>query len=205
MNNISFLTKTKTNATNNKFEILGLASCNLWHFPDFLRNQDQLQYLDLSYNNIHGQIPEWVWNTSKETLKIVNFSYNFLTSVDYHLVNFPWPELQVLDFRSNKLQALPQNPPPSTLIYLVADNELQGEISPLICNLSSIYSLDFSNNKFKGILPHCLSNLSKSLNILNLQGNNFHGMIPQLCAKGSRMRMIDFGKNQFEGFYQDRY
>jgi Leucine-rich repeat (LRR) protein len=176
--------------TNTKFEILGLASCNLWHFPDFLRNQDQLKYLDLSYNNIHGQLPKWVWNTSKETLKIVNFSYNFLTCFDYHLVNFPWPQLQVLDFRSNKLQALPQNPPPSTLVYLVTDNELQGEISPLVCNLSFIYSLDFSNNKFRGILSRCLSNLRNSLNIMNLRGNNFHGMIPQLCAKGSRMRMI---------------
>uniref|UniRef100_A0A2N9F5J3 Leucine-rich repeat-containing N-terminal plant-type domain-containing protein n=1 Tax=Fagus sylvatica TaxID=28930 RepID=A0A2N9F5J3_FAGSY len=118
---------------------------------------------------------------------------------DYHLVSFPWSQLQVLDLRSNKLQALPLNPPPSTLVYSVADNMLQGEISPLICNLSSLYSLDLSNNNFRGILPHCLSNLSRSLNILNLRGNNFHGMIPQLCVKGSRMKMIDLSQNQFEG------
>jgi Leucine-rich repeat (LRR) protein len=187
MNNISFLTKSNTNTSVNKFEVSGLASCNLGHFPDFLRNQDRLQYLDLSYNNIHGQIPKWVWNTSKETLRLVNFSHNFLTGFDHHLSYFPWPQLKILDLRSNKLQSLHPIPPPFTLLYLVADNMLQGEVSPLICNLSSLYSLDLSNNKFQGILPHCLSNFSSSLSILNLRGNNFHGMIPQICAKGSRM------------------
>uniref|UniRef100_A0A2N9HAT7 Leucine-rich repeat-containing N-terminal plant-type domain-containing protein n=1 Tax=Fagus sylvatica TaxID=28930 RepID=A0A2N9HAT7_FAGSY len=199
LNNISFLTKTNVNATQNKFDVLALASCNLRHFPDFLRNQDQLKGLDLSNNNIHGQIPKWVWNISKDTLIYVNFSHNFLTGFDQHLVNFPWPQLQILDLSSNKLQESPQIPPPSTLIYLVANNMLQGEISPLICNLSSLYSLDLSNNQFRGILPHCLVNLSGSLNILNLRGNKFHGMIPQLAMKGSTLRMIDLSQNQFEG------
>nr|XP_023919112.1 receptor-like protein 12 [Quercus suber] len=199
LNKISFLTKNSTNATQNKFEVLGLGSCNLRHFPNFLRKQDELQGLDLSYNNIRGQIPKWVWNTSRETLTLVNFSHNFLTGFDQHFENFSWPQLQILDLRSNNLRALPLVPPPSTLFYLVADNMLQGEVSPLICKLSFLHSLDLSNNKFRGTLPHCLSNFSNSLSILNLQGNNFHGMIPQLCAKGSRMKMIDLSQNQFEG------
>ena len=48
MNNISFHTKIETNATQNKFKAIGLASCNLGNFPDFLRNQDQLEVLELS-------------------------------------------------------------------------------------------------------------------------------------------------------------
>uniref|UniRef100_A0A2N9I353 Leucine-rich repeat-containing N-terminal plant-type domain-containing protein n=1 Tax=Fagus sylvatica TaxID=28930 RepID=A0A2N9I353_FAGSY len=199
MNHISFITKTNSNATQNKFKVLGLGSCNLSHFPDFLRNQNQLQWLDLSYNNIHGQIPIWVWNTSKETLKFVNFSHNYLTGFDQHQDNFPWPQLLVLDLSSNKIQESLRIPPPSMKIYSVANNMLQGEISPSICNLSSLYSLDLSNNQFSGILPHCLSNLSCSLNILNLRANKFHGMIPQLCAKGSTLKMIDLSQNQFEG------
>ncbi|KAK7841975.1 receptor-like protein 47 [Quercus suber] len=155
MNNISFLTKTETNATQNKFQALGLASCNLSNFPDFLSNQDQLQYLDLSYNNIQGQIPKWLWNTSTKTLMFVNFSHNLLTGFDMYLPNFPWPQLQILDLTFNKLQALPKIIPPYTLVYLVANNMLQGEIPSSICNLSSLYSLDLSNNKFNGILPDC--------------------------------------------------
>ncbi|KAK7842000.1 receptor-like protein 7, partial [Quercus suber] len=166
LNNISFLPEPITNATLNRFVVIGLGSCKLSNFPHFLRNQDHLQVLDLSHNNILGQIPKWVRNTSKETLMYVNFSHNLC--FDHHLFNFPWPRLKILDLRSNKLQALPPVPPPSTLIYLVADNMLQGEISPLICNLSSLYSFDLSNNKFGGMLPPCFSNFSNSLTILNL-------------------------------------
>ena len=198
-NNISFLTTTNNNATWNKFKILGLASMNLSHFPDFLHKQDKLQWLDLSYNHIDGKIPKWVWNTSKKTLILVNFSHNLLTGFDQHPINFPWPRLQVLDLSSNKLDALFPIPPPTTLVYMVADNMFHGEISRLICNLSSLYSLDLSNNKFHGMLPECLSNFSNSLSILNLRGNYFHGKIPQLCAKGSRVKMIDLSENQFEG------
>ena len=176
-----------------------MGSCNLSHFPDFLKNQDRLQGLDLSYNNIHGQVPNWVWDTSKETLMYLNLSHNFLIGFGQHLVNFPWPQLHILDLSFNKIQALPPIPLPSIFVYSVANNLLEGEISPWICNLSSLYSLDLSNNKFRGILPHCLCNVSNTLSILNLRGNGFHGTIPQLCAKGSRVKMIDLSQNQFEG------
>lgn len=132
-NNISFLSKTNSNDTLNNVEVLELGSCNLRHFLDILHNQTRLLWLDLSDNNIHGQIPKWVMNISEETLTVVNFSYNLLTGFDQSMVNFPWPQLQMLDLRSNKLQALPPIPPPSILVYLVANSMIQGEISPLIC------------------------------------------------------------------------
>ena len=166
------------------FEALGLASCNSIHFPNFFRNQDHLQFLDLSNNRIHGLIPKWVCYTSKETLTFLNFSHNFLIGFDQHLVNFPWLQLQILGLRFNKLQALSQIAPPVTTVYLVANNMIQEQIPPQICRLSSLYSIHLSNKKFKGILPGCLRNFSSSLCILNLRGNNFHGVIPQLCAKG---------------------
>ncbi|KAM4108277.1 hypothetical protein ACB094_03G033400 [Castanea mollissima] len=179
LNDISFLPEPITNATLNRFVAIGLGSCKLSNFPDFLRNQDHLQVLDLSHNNIHGQIPNGCF--------------------DHHLFNFPWPRLKILDLRSNKLHALPPVPPPSTLVYLVADNKLQGEISPLICNLSSLYFFDLSNDKFGGMLPPCFSKFRNSLTILNLRGNTFDGIIPQLCGEGSTMKMIDLSQNQFEG------
>ncbi|KAK8714003.1 hypothetical protein V6N13_149205 [Hibiscus sabdariffa] len=40
---------------------LNLASCNLTRFPEFLKNLSLLQHLDLSNNQIHGQIPSWIW------------------------------------------------------------------------------------------------------------------------------------------------
>nr|XP_023919113.1 receptor-like protein Cf-9 [Quercus suber] len=208
---------------------LDLSYCQLSGFiPSSFRNLTQLSILDLSDNSFVGQIPSSLSKLISMSyldfshcqlsglipssfgklvsLYYLDFSYcqlsGFIPSsfgFDQSMVNFPWPQLQMLDLRSNKLQALPLIPPPSALVYLVADNMIQGEISPLICNLSSLYSFDMSNNKLRGILPTCLSNFSSSLTILNLRGNNFHGSIPQLCVKGSRMKMIDLSQNQFKG------
>ncbi|KAK7860047.1 receptor-like protein 47, partial [Quercus suber] len=68
-----------TNSTFQKFKSLELGSCNLSDFPKFLRNQDQLEVLDLSQNNIHGQIPKWISNLSIDTLLILCMSENSLT------------------------------------------------------------------------------------------------------------------------------
>ncbi|KAG8504248.1 hypothetical protein CXB51_002560 [Gossypium anomalum] len=62
------------------FNILGLGSCNLTEFPDFLKNQTSLNYLDLSKNQIHGGIPNWIWKAKN---------------------NSGWKMLQIFDLASN--------------------------------------------------------------------------------------------------------
>ncbi|KAM4119109.1 hypothetical protein ACJW30_03G034900 [Castanea mollissima] len=173
------------------------------YLPEF-HSSSPLKILSLAGTSFSGKLPDSIGNLNSLNALWTgkcNFSGHIPSSLgfDQHMDNFPWSQLQILDLRSNMLQALPQIPPPSTVVYLVADNMLQGEVSPLICKLTSLHSLDLSNNKFRGTLPHCLSSFSNSLSILNLQGNNFHGTIPQLCAKGSRMKIIDMSQNQFEG------
>jgi Leucine-rich repeat (LRR) protein len=198
-NKISLLTKPSTNATLPKFEILRLGSCDLSEFPDFLRNQDELGYLDLSDNKIHGQIPKWMWNLSKETLWSLELSSNSLTGFDQLPVFLPWTNLLELQLGSNKLRGSLPIPPPSINSYLVSHNMLTGEIPQLICNLSSILFLDVSNNYLSGLLPQCLGNLSDSLSVLNLHNNSFHGTIPETFTEGNKLKMIDFSQNQLQG------
>ena len=114
----------------------------------------------------------------------VNFSHNFLTGFDQHLVNFPWPQLKVLDLSSNKLQAFPPIPPRSTLIYSVANNMLEGEISPFICNISSLYTLNLSNNKFRGVLPACLSNFKNTFEYIESLRQQFSWHDSSTMCKG---------------------
>ncbi|KAK7860451.1 receptor-like protein 47 [Quercus suber] len=77
----AIINNNNDNTTLQKFQNLGLGSCNLSKFPDYLANQDELKWLHLGTNNIHGQVPEWFWNVSKENLEVIDLSENFLTSL----------------------------------------------------------------------------------------------------------------------------
>ncbi|XVE78314.1 hypothetical protein DITRI_Ditri13aG0134700 [Diplodiscus trichospermus] len=196
-NYLSLDTNITINGTVQKFRYLGLAYCNLSEFPEFLREQDELDILHLSRNKIHGQIPKWVWEKSKESLSSFDLSENFLTGFDQPI--FPLINLKFLNLESNKLQGSLPIPPSSILYYSISNNSLTGEFSPLLCNSSSLAFLDLSDNNFSGMLPQCLANLNESLLVLSLRNNSFVGSIPQLCIKRSKLRVIDFNQNQFQG------
>ena len=171
-NNLSLVIDPSTNFTFQKFKVLGLGSCNLSDFPEFLRNQDQLEVLELSQNNIHGQVPKWISNLSKDTLAILGMSGNSLTGFDQTPNAFPWRSLQILFLSDNKLQGALPIPPPSIFYYSVSNNTLTGDISQMICEISSLSYLDVSHNNLSGFLPHCLGDL-RNLSILNLITTTF--------------------------------
>ena len=198
-NMLSLLSYNDTNVTLPKLKILGLDACNLTKIPEFLQNQDKLEVLCLSNNKIHGPIPSWMWNISKETLVSLILSGNFLTGFEQLPAVLPWSRMHILDLSSNMLQGSLPVPPPSTFDYSVSVNKLSGQIPPLICNMSSLSLLDLSGNSLSGRIPQCLTNLSSSLSILNLRGNHLHGSIPQTCTETSNLRMIDLSENQLQG------
>ncbi|XP_030471481.1 receptor-like protein 6 [Syzygium oleosum] len=177
---------------------LGLASCNLSEFPAFLQNQETLNWLDLSDNNIRGEVPFWVWNSSFNSMQYLNLSHNFLTGLDRYYPIDPF-YMYTIDLSHNMLKGPPPEAPPSIMYYIVSNNTLTGALPPWICNLSSAITLDLSSNDLTGVLPVCLGNISESLMILNLKGNNFHGSIPELLVRGTQLTMIDLSDNQLQG------
>ncbi|XP_060671848.1 receptor-like protein 7 [Ziziphus jujuba] len=200
-NNLSmFFDKTNASAAAPQFKLLGLASCNLNEFPDFLKHQNELEWLTLVGNNIQGQVPEWMCNTSLDTLVTLYLNNNFLTGFPQNLKFLPWVNLRNLFLSYNMLKGALPIPLPSIMIYDVSNNMLSGEVSPLFCNMSSLDSLDLSNNNLGGMIPKCMGNISISLSALSLRNNSFHGIIPQLsCNNESNLRMIDFSDNQLQG------
>ncbi|XP_062150459.1 receptor like protein 22-like [Alnus glutinosa] len=194
------LTKeTNANATRQDFIGLGFSSCNLSKFSNFLRNQHELKYLNLSNNKIHGQVPEWMWNTSTTNLEILDLSNNFLIGFGQHSVFLPWISLEFLDLSSNLIQGSLPIPPVFTLFFHISNNPLTRNIPELFCNLSSLRVLDSANNNLSGSLPRCLDNFGVVLSVLDLRRNKFQGSIPESWIKGGNLVLINLRENKCQG------
>ncbi|GLU17374.1 hypothetical protein SLE2022_337440 [Rubroshorea leprosula] len=172
------------------------SSCNMHKFPSFLRKAERLILLDISNNNISGQIHNW--EIEGMTLAMLDLSYNFLTGIDL----FGFENLGTVDLRSNLLQG--SLPIPSTTTWgsmdglLISRNNLTGEIPSSYCNFASLQVLVLANNRLGGKIPECLGTLS-DLNILDLRMNKFHGRIPNLFPDNSLLLTLSLNGNQLEG------
>ncbi|XP_039033050.1 receptor-like protein 7 [Hibiscus syriacus] len=203
-NNFTLLSVSETSPNTSilpMFNELGLGSCNLRQFPNLLRDQNQLVYLDLSRNNIQGQVPKWIWEMSLETLLLLDLSFNSLTGFHESPTDtlLPWSNILLLDLSSNLFQGSPPIPSRSIMVYSASNNSFTGEIPQLFCSMASLQVLDLSRNNLSDIIPQCLSNVSTSLSVLNLHVNDFHGPIPQAWMSGNKLKMINLGQNKLEG------
>ncbi|KAF3457447.1 hypothetical protein FNV43_RR02105 [Rhamnella rubrinervis] len=168
--------------------------------PSSIENLTQLQILLLNNNSFSGQIQNLLGNLTKlETLSIS--SNNFSGQIPASLGNLN--ELKVLDLTDNNLDGvIPSSlfTMPSLNTLLLASNQFTGPL--IIQNISSsqLEILDLGENKLNGRIPRWLGS---SIEILNLQGNNFNESIPhEIFTNGSmhnRMRVVDLSQNQFQG------
>nr|XP_017245857.1 PREDICTED: receptor like protein 30-like [Daucus carota subsp. sativus] len=196
-NTLSLVDNNKTNTTLPQFKYLALSECNTRKFPSFLQFQDELEDLFLDLNQIEGLIPEWIWNKSRESMNSVWLGGNQLTGFDHNPGVLPWTRLRVLDLSDNMMEGPPPVLPASTLAFFASGNRMTGEISPLICNAKTLIVLEMSNNNLVGEIPSCLGNSSHDLMILNLKGNHFKGIIPEMSSEG--LTMLDLSQNQLQG------
>lgn len=193
-NRLSVNTTLNANSTFPKLLQLGLSACNISEFPEFLRSQDRLEWLQLSENKIYGRIPNWFWDIGKDTLYNLNLSDNFLTDVE----QVPLKNLRFLDLRSNLLQGSVMVLPPRLIFFSISNNKLTGEIPSSFCTAAPIEFIDLSNNSLSGPIPECLVD-SITLIWLDLHLNSFNGSIPQISANGNGLVNLILNDNQFEG------
>ncbi|GJW59892.1 leucine-rich repeat-containing protein [Tanacetum coccineum] len=174
-NSLSVTTKNFNFYVNPRFRSLLLASCKLKVFPNSFRAMKQLILLDLSNNEIHGQIPHWAGEIGGTYgLLTLNLSHNFITG----LPQFRWYGL---------------------LELYVQSNLIQGPFPPSICNMSSLLNLDISNNRFGGLIPQCFGNITSHLILVDMGNNNFQGTIPSLYDGCENLQGLILKGNQLEG------
>ncbi|XP_030526351.1 receptor-like protein 47 [Rhodamnia argentea] len=194
-NEFSSVIEPDMNASLSNLSTLGLASSNISELPIFLSNESRLQWLDLSQNCIYGPTPPSLFNVNSTQLEFLNLSSNFITS----FTAFKWPNHLTLDINHNDIQGFFMIPPKAIKAYLVSNNKLSGEISPEMCQLSSISLHDLSKNKLTAAVPPCLSNLTETLFVLRLHGNNLYGRFLQLRNGICMFNMIDVSNNRLQG------
>ncbi|XP_027174118.1 receptor-like protein 33 [Coffea eugenioides] len=203
-----------------QFNSLMLASCKLQKFP-LLKNQSRLNMLDLSNNQITGDIPNWIWEIDDGYLRYLNLSHNDFTGLQepYHFqthfyldihsnlltgaVPLPPPSAVYVDFSSNKFTsslAADIGNLLSSAIYLnIANNSIVDDIPLSLCNATLLEVLDLSDNSLSGSMPSCLMEMSRSLVVLNLHGNKLSGNIPNTLPRDCKLETLDLSFNQLEG------
>nr|POE93940.1 receptor-like protein 12 [Quercus suber] len=197
---------------------LRLASRNLQTFPDFLRNQSKLTTLDLSINQIPGEIPSWIWNLTN--LLYLNLSYNLLEGPLHKLPS----TLTILDLHSNQLRGqLPTLPPSAVYLDLsrnnfssfipagvvssvsvsfllsLSKNKLSGSIPVSICRAKYLRVLDLSDNLLSGIIPQCFYEMSDTLMVLDVRRNRLSGNISDSFSFSCYLQTLNLNGNLLEG------
>jgi len=149
----------------------------------------ELQFLNLSHNQLFGRIPNF---THLDSLKYLDLHWNDLTDTIPNFSNLG--NLEYLNLVGNQLTGeIPNFPNFNKLQHLnLAGNDLTGLI-PNFQNLNAIKFLNLGYNYLYGLIPD-FSNLG-NLDSLYLNRNGLTGSIPNFSNLGS-LKLLTLDDNQ---------
>ncbi|GAB4856631.1 hypothetical protein Ancab_040500 [Ancistrocladus abbreviatus] len=207
--------------TSHQFLILTLKACNLTQFPNFLRNQTNLELLsleenriggfvpipspslvdyDVSYNKLSGEIPPSICNLT--SLDQLFLQHNKLSGVLPPCFGNLSNSLSMLELQGNSLRgAIPETFTAECQLkwIILSSNQFQGKVPRSLANCSSLQVLDLGNNHIIDAFPIWPQGLPE-LHALLLGSNRLHGVIPRTFGLGfPKLRIIDLSNNQLEG------
>ncbi|CAD6226150.1 unnamed protein product [Miscanthus lutarioriparius] len=172
--------------------------------PGSLANlSTNLQWLQISSNNISGVIPSDIGNLAG--LEVLDFGENLLTGVIPESIG-KLTRLQVLGLNSNNLSRhlLSSIGNLSSLLQLYAGgNSLEGPIPPTIGNLSKLLALGLSYNNLTGLIPNQIMELPSITMFLDLSNNMLEGPLPLEVGSLVHLEQLFLSGNKLSGEIPD--
>ncbi|MBA0871110.1 hypothetical protein Goshw_021367, partial [Gossypium schwendimanii] len=193
-----------------QLETLQLSSCNLTEFPEFIKSQNKLTYLDLSNNRIHGLVPNWLWKSTLDVLHLSSNAIDIPNQFPFDDANSSFPMLRWLDLRYCNISMFPAflKSQESLIALDLSNNQIRGAVPNWQNNFSSsipdfggatlLSTLQVNDNKLEGKLPSSLVNCT-SLKILNLGNSTLHDTFPLWLGKLPRLMVLILLANRFYG------
>ncbi|KAJ1266452.1 hypothetical protein BS78_08G152300 [Paspalum vaginatum] len=194
-----------------KLNFLRLASAGLGgKIPASLFNISSLRVLDLGNNDLSGVLPADIGSTLPRMQFLSLYNCGLKGNVPMSIGNMTG--LRLIQLHINRLQG---SAPPEIgrLKYLevlnLEFNQLEDKWDwdwPLIQalgNCSSLFALSLSNNRFQGVLPTSLVNLTIGIQQILLNGNSISGTMPPEIGKFSNLRVLALADNALTGTIPD--
>ncbi|OVA07210.1 Leucine-rich repeat [Macleaya cordata] len=193
-------------------------------FPQWLQTQKLIEEVDLSSTGISTTVPTWFWNMTSQ-FTYLNLSHNQITGELPNLLKSNSFTAGIY-LSSNQFKGrLPRISPDIRELDL-SNNSFSGPISVLLCNpvnqMHRLRVLDLSKNLLSGDIPQCwlywralkLIRLGSNnitgkipssmgalleLRSLHLRNNSLSGELPSSLQNCTELRTIDLGENRFTG------
>ncbi|XP_052182980.1 LRR receptor-like serine/threonine-protein kinase GHR1 [Diospyros lotus] len=176
-----------------------------------------LKVLDLSYNQLSGELPGFNFVYDLEVLKLSNNRFSgfvpngllkgdslVLTELDLSGNNLSGPisiitstTLRVLNLSSNGLSGELPLLTGSCAVLDLSRNQFGGNLTGLV-KWADIEILDLSQNRLTGPIPEVTSQFLR-LNYLNLSHNLLSGSLPRVITHFPKLTVLDLTSNQLEG------
>ena len=190
------VTSLKLNATYP--DLFGLKN----NLPPEIGQLTNLDYLDLSFNELTGPIPPEIGNLTN--LRVMQLTFNKLSgSIPREIGNLN--SLTHLILADNELSGT--IPPEigdlqNLQTLMITYNQLSGAIPEEIGDLESIDNIHLYNNSLSGEIPSSIGNLT-NLTYLGLSSNNLSGTIPSHLFDLNNLEKLIIAYNDFSGTFPE--